>query len=1254
MAIKLPDLVQRIKVDASDMKKAEQVAAGFGSKMKAAGRDSDAASRKMQENLDKTAASAGKVDDKYDSLIKKTRTLRDEANRGGTSTLVTSMRALSEETTKTNKQLTEADKNARAFSTRIKTIPTRVRSEVLTSERGAREAGLRISNAARDRRTKVRVDVDKSSLDSLMRRLGDISGNVAGLNFKSNFTFWSRLAIPAGIIAGIESALPLVGALATDLIDLSKTALILPAGISALAASFGVLAIGLKGLGDAKDKVSMDFKDTFKEIGKDFKSLQTQMRTRMLVGVGDEIRKLYDTAIPKLTLNLRLLSDTWNSVFKDTAQFLRTPRIIGDLNAILAGTRPILLSMSDSFQNIIGGFLDLSKIGMPVVRELAKSFGGLTAQFSAWTQKGMKDGSIRKMMEEGLDATKRLWGVVTTLGSAIGGLMKTARDGGVSFIGVLQNIADWMDDLFNSPLVQKGLISAFEGVSDLLGGIFSQMGPFKTIFADLGQIVGKVGTTLGNVARTILPVLVQGFHNLVPAADDLVGFMVPFNEVIRALAPSFLRVTAALGPFIQKLIEIGSGVVRDVAPLVQHIAETIADLLPQAIRVVVPTLEAFRGGIQNLVPVLRSLVDFLRPIVEWLLNIAAVLGPFVAGWAPAALAVLGLVKALSMLKGAVGGSAIVGMLGGATGGLTRFRGAVDNARLRTMYFQDSVKAAGGGLRGFSSAAAGVASRGLAAGFSSLAGAISPVGIALAAVTGGLMAYINAQAEAAAAQDAFIDTLDEITGKTTGASKTFVLSAIMKDFNPNDVKLLQSMGVSFSEATNAAIKGGPALTTYVDRLKAMRQALQDSGQGWGIQARALDGLISTLGNQNEVITDAINKYNALSGAQKDLAAQEALSAAASAAFQAATGSEAQAAQNAAAAQDAYNRKIREKSQAQFGANDAAREYFLAQQEINKALKDGAQGLNFNTAEGVRNTQMMDRLIAAGNTKIEQAKTDKLSIEGQMTVYSKQRASLIKTAERFGLTRAQAKAYVDKLLEIPADRKTRVDAATKVAQSNVQKVIDKLKATQSKSVTVTAATASAVSAVGRVIAALSRVQSKSITVSVNASVSGIRTAIGQIGALTAAAANAQADGGYYPKGIKAFAAGGIENHVAQIARGGAYRLWAEPETGGESYIPHAPSKRARSRSIWAETGVALGFDPARMAAILAMADGGILQSAVQNSQRPVSNIAVAAPNSGGLRIIKGTLTLVNGEAYIRGIAQDVADNNDNFQNTLKRMH
>ncbi|MEV0646104.1 phage tail tape measure protein [Phytomonospora sp. NPDC050363] len=67
---------------------------------------------------------------------------------------------------------------------------------------------------------------------------------------------------------------------------------------------------------------------------------------------------------------------------------------------------------------------------------------------------------------------------------------------------------------------------------------------------------------------------------------------------------------------------------------------------------------------------------------------------------------------------------------------------------------------------------------------------------------------------------------------------------------------------------------------------------------------------------------------------------------------------------------------------------------------------------------------------------------------------------------------------------------------------------------------------------------------------------------------------ADGGM----VEFYAGGGMrrENHIAQIAPAGAWRVWAEDETGGEAYIPLSPAKRERSTEIWAEVGKRFGMN------------------------------------------------------------------------------
>lgn len=77
---------------------------------------------------------------------------------------------------------------------------------------------------------------------------------------------------------------------------------------------------------------------------------------------------------------------------------------------------------------------------------------------------------------------------------------------------------------------------------------------------------------------------------------------------------------------------------------------------------------------------------------------------------------------------------------------------------------------------------------------------------------------------------------------------------------------------------------------------------------------------------------------------------------------------------------------------------------------------------------------------------------------------------------------------------------------------------------------------------------------------------------------------ANGGIFPT-VKKFARGGTENHQAQLARAGAWRIWAEPETGGEAYIPLAAHKRGRSLDLLEQVADMFGYG------LHKMQDGGL---------------------------------------------------------------
>lgn len=111
---------------------------------------------------------------------------------------------------------------------------------------------------------------------------------------------------------------------------------------------------------------------------------------------------------------------------------------------------------------------------------------------------------------------------------------------------------------------------------------------------------------------------------------------------------------------------------------------------------------------------------------------------------------------------------------------------------------------------------------------------------------------------------------------------------------------------------------------------------------------------------------------------------------------------------------------------------------------------------------------------------------------------------------------------------------------------------------------------------------------------------------------------------------YANGGLrENHVAQIAPAGSWRVWAEPETGGEAYIPLAPAKRERSRDIAREVVSRLGGEVAWFA------NGALMDRPVRSSAAGHSS-SVSRP--AGLMVLTGTLDTPFGPAQVRGVVRE----------------
>ncbi|MFE3381651.1 hypothetical protein [Streptomyces anulatus] len=302
---------------------------------------------------------------------------------------------------------------------------------------------------------------------------------------------------------------------------------------------------------------------------------------------------------------------------------------------------------------------------------------------------------------------------------------------------------------------------------------------------------------------------------------------------------------------------------------------------------------------------------------------------------------------------------------------------------------------------------------------------------------------------------------------------------------------------------------------------------------------------------------------------------------------------------------------------------------------KAAKENAGALNM--VNGQLDVNSPKAQAAATALSDLGAKTDEAAAAARASgkpwedvnaIYERGRSKIVEYGQQMGLTKAEARALAQSVLEIPADRSTDITMRTEDAIAGLDQVIAAIKATpDAKSVTVdaltsdavallnslgyktktlpdgrvqvTANTGTALSGLWAVKSARDSLSDKTITITTNYRVTGSTArregAHGaQLREANGGVVDYYADGGIRG-GVRSFAQGGVgsspdtkNGHVAHIARAGTWRVFAEDETGGESYVPLHPSKRTRSRAITEETVRRLGGDPA---AIQWNADGNV---------------------------------------------------------------
>lgn len=499
MAINLPTLIQRVRVDTSGLAKGEKAAASFAQTMRQFGKDLDAETVRLQEDTDKLAESTSASNTEHKETTKAVKPATEALKEHGKAT---------RDTTKATNETTRA-------TTRNSRATRRNRTDHDSLSRSVRATAAAMRAAKKDIR----------SVDNILGRVGSGIGGIASLFFKLDaaaslvgpaLTTLSSLGAGAIGVAGglgqIASALGAVSVAAVgSLSQMSGVVAAFPGLLGAAATGFIAMKASFKGVGDYYKAVAKYGKDSDQAKAK-FKALAPEVRTltktldvykAAIADMGDITRQIatpgFTKALKSATPVLAVFKDGTKDLAKEVSifaqglgKFVGSKGFLADLRKLAGNNTKVFSALSAGVRPLVGAFTNIAVAAAPMTLLLAKA----STQFAKFLEvKTSKRGSLTEFFTRaGQQVIVLAHGMGSLMGAlvGIGGIGAKVFFGKKGLVGGVDETMTRFNKWTNSKAGIEKITGYFAKMKPIADHTFSAVWNFTKGLKDLGTIGNNV------------------------------------------------------------------------------------------------------------------------------------------------------------------------------------------------------------------------------------------------------------------------------------------------------------------------------------------------------------------------------------------------------------------------------------------------------------------------------------------------------------------------------------------------------------------------------------------------------------------------------------------------------------------------------------------------------------------------------------------------------------------------------------------
>lgn len=339
-------------------------------------------------------------------------------------------------------------------------------------------------------------------------------------------------------VSTLSTVLNTVAAIGPAAASTAGSLALIPGVLAVGAAVMGTFKLGADGLKKAGEALAPTLDKLKGAVSKSFAS-----------SLAPAVKNLNEI-LPKTHTGFQAIATSVGGVATQFTAMLKQPANMRSLNGILMDSARTTQNLGRAAAPLGQAFLDVASVGSSMFREMTTGAGSSAASFAKFIREAKESGKIRGWIQGGIDSIKEIGHVLADVGHIVVKVFGYLREGGVGATGVLKPAIAAVKEFVDSPVGHEAFVALGKAIT-IAGTAISQV--LLAALRAIGPAVPDLARAFGNLANSVLPIVIKGIEILGPLLQHLAKFLAdnvdwlgPLALGMYAVSKAFTVVTAAV------------------------------------------------------------------------------------------------------------------------------------------------------------------------------------------------------------------------------------------------------------------------------------------------------------------------------------------------------------------------------------------------------------------------------------------------------------------------------------------------------------------------------------------------------------------------------------------------------------------------------------------------------------------------------------------------------------------------------------